>query len=429
IPEVLWNNYKLALCKDIMYHHNQQVMHDAIENQALNQLEHYLLLNGTSLKNFPNMPLPSEGIDKSGDELDQLICEERSYSIIQLENELHQNVPLLNNDQHAIYDAVMQEIEHTDGMCFFVNGPGGTEKTFLYNTLLASVRSHGKIALAVASSGVAALLISGGRTAHSQFKIPIKLNESSTCNISRRIDRPFGGKTFVFEGDFHQVLPVIPRASHADIVSASLSRSFVWKYMKMMKLITNMRLCHTDNSQVNQTQKKFAEILLKIGDGKYPINPNTENMINLPADIVIPNGNLTNLIDFVYPNLVENSGNANYLVGRAILTPKNIDVEAISTIVMDRFPGNVNVYPSADSVELTEDSSAEQPQIYSPEFLRSLKIPDLPPGKLKLKVRVPIILLRNLNSSEGLCNGTRLIICGLQSKVIDAEIMTDSNIG
>ncbi|CAB4425284.1 unnamed protein product [Rhizophagus irregularis] len=96
---------------------------------------------------------------------------------------------------------------------------------------------------------------------------------------------------------------------------------------------------------------------------------------------------------------------------------------------MDRFPGNINVYPSADSVELTEDSSAEQPQIYSPEFLRSLKIPDLPPGELKLKVGVPIILLRNLNPSEGLCNGTRLIIRGLQSKVIDAEIMTGSNIG
>lgn len=55
--------------------------------------------------------------------------------------------------------------------------------------------------------------------------------------------------------------------------------------MKMMKLTTNMRL---DNSQVNQTQKKIADLAdLKIGDGKYPINPNTENMINLLVDIVI----------------------------------------------------------------------------------------------------------------------------------------------
>jgi len=43
--------------------------------------------------------------------------------------------------------------------------------------------------------------------------------------------------------------------------------------------------------------------------------------------MTIPKGNLTDLIDFVYPNLAENSGNVNYMVGRAILTPKNTDVE------------------------------------------------------------------------------------------------------
>src|ERR1041384_6120130 len=67
--------------------------------------------------------------------------------------------------------------------------------------------------------------------------------------------------------------------------------------------------------------------------------------------------------------------------------------------------------------------------IYSPEFLRSLRISDLPTGELKLKVGIPIILLRNLNPSEGLCNGTRLIVHDLQSKVIDAEIITGSYIG
>jgi type II secretory ATPase GspE/PulE/Tfp pilus assembly ATPase PilB-like protein len=60
----------------------------------------------------------------------------------------------------------MQAVTHADG-CFFVNGPGGTGKTFLYNTLLSTVRSSGDIAVAVASSGIAALLMKGGRTAHS----------------------------------------------------------------------------------------------------------------------------------------------------------------------------------------------------------------------------------------------------------------------
>ena len=60
----------------------------------------------------------------------------------------------------------MQAVNDESG-CFFVNGPAGTGKTFLYNTLLAEIRLHGNIALAVASSGIAALLINGGRTAHS----------------------------------------------------------------------------------------------------------------------------------------------------------------------------------------------------------------------------------------------------------------------
>ena len=49
-----------------------------------------------------------------------------------------------------IYDAVMQAIADENG-CFFVDGPGGTGKTFLYNTLLATIRSSGEIAVAVRS--------------------------------------------------------------------------------------------------------------------------------------------------------------------------------------------------------------------------------------------------------------------------------------
>ena len=96
---------------------------------------------------------------------------------------------------------------------------------------------------------------------------------------------------------------------------------------------------------------------------------------------------------------------------------------------MEKIPGEFAIYPSADLISLPEDSTTEQSQLYSPEFLRSIKIPELPPGELKLKIGVPIILLRNLNPFEGLCNGTRLICRRFQSKVIDAEIITGSHIG
>ena len=68
--------------------------------------------------------------------------------------------------------------------CFFIDDPDGTEKTFLYNVLLSIIRLSDEIAVAVVSSGIVTLLMTGGKTAYSRFKIPLKLNETSTCNIS-----------------------------------------------------------------------------------------------------------------------------------------------------------------------------------------------------------------------------------------------------
>ncbi|CAG8787276.1 13141_t:CDS:1, partial [Acaulospora morrowiae] len=57
----------------------------------------------------------------------------------------------------------------------------------------------------------------------------------------------------------------------------------------------------------------------------------------------------------------ENSGNMNYMVGRAILIPKNDKVEKISNLIMNWLLGKVYIYYSADSIGL-EDGNVEQPQ-------------------------------------------------------------------
>ena len=65
-------------------------------------------------------------------------------------------------------------------MIFFVDGPGGIGKTFLYRTILATLRKARHIAIATATSGIAATLLPGGRIAHSRFKIPLTPDASST---------------------------------------------------------------------------------------------------------------------------------------------------------------------------------------------------------------------------------------------------------
>ena len=61
-------------------------------------------------------------------------------------------------------------------------------------------------------------------------------------NIPNSARLPFGGKCIVFCGDFHQILPVVPRGSCSDIVHASLNSSYLWHHCKVLTLTKNIRL-------------------------------------------------------------------------------------------------------------------------------------------------------------------------------------------
>lgn len=92
----------------------------------------------------------------------------------------------LNVEQLQSYNTIMERISCNKSRAFFIDGPGGTSKTFLYRALLATVHSQGFIALAIATSGVAASVLPDGRTAHSRFQIPIDIDDNFSCNISKQ---------------------------------------------------------------------------------------------------------------------------------------------------------------------------------------------------------------------------------------------------
>ncbi|GBP67504.1 hypothetical protein EVAR_49870_1 [Eumeta japonica] len=96
----------------------------------------------------------------------------KPYNLNDLNEYITENEPRLVNDQVTTYNCVMKSVSFNEGKIFFLDAPGGTGKTFITNLILAKVRSLGKLALAVASSGIAATLLAGGRTAHSTFKLP-----------------------------------------------------------------------------------------------------------------------------------------------------------------------------------------------------------------------------------------------------------------
>src|ERR1051325_4806972 len=76
-----------------------------------------------------------------------------------------------SDEQLQIFNEIMEAVAAQNGGVFFLYGYGGAGKTFIWKTLSAALRSNRDIVLNVASSGIASLLLPGGRTTHSRFKI------------------------------------------------------------------------------------------------------------------------------------------------------------------------------------------------------------------------------------------------------------------
>lgn len=298
--------------------------------------------------------------------------------------------------------------------------------------------------LVVASSGIAAYLLSGGRTAHSRFKIPLSATPDSMCNISKQSELSaliratdlilwdeavmtnrmayetlsrtlqdimennnlFGNIPVLFGGDFRQILPVVLKGNAAKTLQVCLKNSPIWNQLEKFTLISNQRA---------REDPVYSDFVLSIGQGTFPTDEN--GLIDLPRHIVCPGETVQSLIDIIFPNINANIQDRDYIINRVILTPKNDDADQINNQMAALIAGNAVDYFSADSVD--DDNGAN---LYPQEFLNSLTPSGMPPHRLLLKVGIPILLLRNLDSSRGLCNGTRLIIRALQPHVIDAEI-------
>ena len=96
----------------------------------------------------------------------------------------------LNHDQVLIHDTIVNAITtNSDQNCYFVDGPAGTGKTFLYNTLVHNLQALGIKVKCMAYSGIASTFLINGATAHSTFQIPIPLLPDSTCNMKRQSAR------------------------------------------------------------------------------------------------------------------------------------------------------------------------------------------------------------------------------------------------
>ncbi|KAH1215885.1 ATP-dependent DNA helicase PIF1 [Glycine max] len=408
-PEEVWEQIWHWLTDDIAYHHRKTTANtkihlndDHLKILVLLEIEQLLQANQKLLKDYPSMSYPEDG--------NWLSCLDNNYNLLLIKFNLHfinssftshKYISITTNQQASIYKQIIQVVNKDEGGMFFLYGYGGTRKTFIWKTLTSSLRADNKIVIMIASSGIASLLLPGGRTAHYKFKIHVPIFEDSTCNIHQgnqlaellnqtsliiwdeapithkscfeALDKSlrdiikgksnsnqiFGGKVMVLGGDFRQILPVIPRGSHSDIV---------------LTLTKNMCLQINIQAADKEETATFAQWILDIGDG-ISGHPNYGYArVEIPQDLLITEYDdpIHGIVNSTFPDLCQHHNNPEFFESIAILASTNEIVQQIGS---------------------------------------------------------PIMLLRKLDQTQGLCNGTRLIVTRLAKHVIVAEIISGKNIG
>nr|GEZ53531.1 DNA helicase [Tanacetum cinerariifolium] len=266
----------------------------------------------------------------------------------------------------------------------FVYGHGGTGKTFLWKTIIYALRAEGKIVIAVASSGIASLLLPSSRTAHSRFKLPLDLNDSSVCSITKNtqlatllketdlivwdespmndrrcfetldrtlqdiLDTPttlFGGKPIMLGGDFRQTLPVKKKASRTEIITSLIAESYNWPSFRLFVLTENMLL----------TQGTLSDIEKR----------NDEN-------------DVTKLINFIYDEHTLLHPTAKDLQDKAFVCPKNDTADVINAKIMNMLLGHNTTYISNDEAMPYGHDGSEVELLYPTEYLNTLNFVGIP---------------------------------------------------
>src|SRR5271154_4122215 len=171
----LWEEFRVDLSEDYLHKHlnNEEVAYA----NALNDIDSVLRLMGKDCANCC-LPIPNQNL---------ISRDTHNNCFVQSdEARFAANAQLtLSEDQTIAFDAIKKAIDGTDPgrqKLFYLDGPGGSGKTYLYKLLLAFIRGReNQTIIPVASTGIAATLLKGGRTAHSRFGIPVPVDKDTPC--------------------------------------------------------------------------------------------------------------------------------------------------------------------------------------------------------------------------------------------------------
>ena len=448
-PYELWEKFKYDFSEDYIHDNKGDNMSEelAYKNAYATIAYLYEKEKGEPIDKLKDMPKPV--IDQMYNPKDfHTIMEHRRIGTIQYD--------LLNNDQKNFVNNVMESLnkhKHNDTTnenyrkCFYLDGPGGTGKSYTYNTLYHLAKSYGFDVLCMAPTGIAALLLPEGRTIHYTGGLNPPIHANSITKLSKGSARSkallladliildeapmankhlleafertlrylcdsndaFANKIVVLGGDFRQLLPVIQGARNKEeILNMTIIQSSLWHlFTPIFKLTINERAKH---------DPKHAQFVLDIGNGVF--NNEDEGEVEIDRNNII-NGGEFDLINDVYGKHLE-TNDFNTIHENCILCPLHDDVNTINDLILQQLDGESMNYISINEPIITKRKD-DDTTLYSPEHFDNLESNDMPPHILRLKPNAIIMLMRNINAGNGLCNGTRLRVLKLTKNTIHAQ--------
>ncbi|XP_076035390.1 uncharacterized protein LOC143021665 [Oratosquilla oratoria] len=344
----LWNDNKHLMIEDLLCQYDNNVA----ENIALHHI---------------NMILNENGMNCAMLGLPEPISEPPAIQHMEKIQEV--NPEVLNIEQRYVFNCVINAVSEldrgleTNHRLFYLDAPGGSGKTFLFNMIHDYLVAQNVAVSTSAWTGIAATLLKNGKTLHSVFNLPVPLTETITCNIP-------------------------PNSDQANILR--------------------------QNMRTNENEQVFSQWLLQIGNGRVQssLDNVSDDTIDIPEQCVC----IDSLVSDIFDNCTQDE-----MKSSVILSPKSVDCLKVNEDILRRLPTESKTYLSIDSVSPDNEMEANN---YPIEFINSLTPSGMPPH---LKVGSIIMLLRNLSITQGLCNGTRLEVLELHNHSILASIMSGSH--
>ena len=204
-----------------------------------------------------------------------------------------------------------------------------------------------------------------------------------------------------------------------------MHRSILWRHITVLHLHQNMRL----NTHIEE-EANFARWQLQIGHGEVGDHTIDDCNIFLPNHFCCAENTVDSLIDTIYPGIHISNHPDQFFSECIILPSMNKEVNALNQTILAKFPGPSQVFHSVDFIPTSEQLGEDDPLLnYPVEYLNDINSGSLPLAKLELKIGCPVMVLKNLDAANGVCNGSRGILTRHSNRVLEVKLLTGDHAG